>query len=265
MYSVVEFITAILLGVIEGLTEFLPISSTAHLILAQEYLPIHSVPNEIFDVIIQLGSLIAFIYIRKEFIVSNIFGLLQNKKPSLNFLSYITIAILPAIIIGMVISKYTALLRTPFVMGISLFIGGIILIMVDKYKPKDVNDDIYKVGLKNSFVVGLAQTLAFIPGVSRSGSTIVAGILCKQSRSVAIEFSFMLGLATMIAASSYSLYKYFANLELSNLPIILAAMFSSFITSLITANFLINFLKNNGLYIFGIYRILIGLFFIFIF
>ncbi|MBN9542584.1 MAG: undecaprenyl-diphosphatase UppP [Alphaproteobacteria bacterium] len=262
MYTVIEFISAIILGLVEGLTEFLPISSTAHLIFVQKFIPISSVPNELFDVVIQLGSLAAFVIIRKDFLFQNVVGFFKNQTNHRNFGLYIILAMLPAIIIGFALSDFIAELKTIPVIGTSLIIGGIILIMVDKYKPDTSNDDMYKLGFKNALVIGIIQTIAFIPGVSRSGSTICAGILTKQSRNVAVEFSFMLGLATMIAASSYSLIKYIHAFNKETAPIIIAAMVSSFLSSLFTANFLINFLKVRGLYIFGAYRIIVGFIFI---
>jgi undecaprenyl-diphosphatase len=243
---------AIILAIIEGITEFLPISSTGHMIIASAFLGIQSTPFvKLFTVAIQLGAILSV-------------GILYFKRffKSFDFYFKLLAAFVPAIIFGLLLSdKIDALLESPLGVAISLFLGGIILLFVDQwFKESDIDnsDDIsYLTAIK----IGLFQCIAMIPGVSRSGATIVGGMSQKLSRKAAAEFSFFLAMPTMFAATTKKLYDFYKDgLSLSGDEIKLLAIGNviAFIVAMLAIKFFIGFLTKNGFRIFGIYRIIVG-------
>jgi undecaprenyl-diphosphatase len=253
-------IQAIALGFIEGLTEFLPISSTGHLTLASHFLNI--VQNEqfiVFEIAIQLGAILAvvFFYWRKFF--------------NTELLAKLFIAFIPTAIVGVTIYKHIkTLLASEFIVACSLILGGIVLIIVEKYL---VNKKFFDIGFPNSdkvpptsvsyrgaFLLGVAQSVAMIPGVSRSGATIVAGLLMNIERKVLVEFTFLLAVPTMSAATLYTIYKNLNVLSVENFNHIFLGFAASFVVALLVIKFLINYIKKYDFIPFGWYRIFLGAF-----
>lgn len=244
---------ATILGIIEGLTEFLPISSTGHLIITADILGLE--PTKFlksFEIFIQLGAILAvlFLYIKK---------ITQNKKVVENLIY----AFIPTAILGFFFYDYVKIfLSKTIIIPITLIIGGIIMILVEnKIKNKKLDKEINK---KEAVLLGTIQTLAFIPGISRSGSIIVAGLLRNISRKEIVEFSFLLALPTMLAATSFDLIK--SNLDFTKNEVILLA--TGFITSFVVALFAIKtflkFISNHDFKVFGWYRIVSGILFLII-
>ena len=264
MILYIDYIKAIILGVIEGLTEFIPVSSTAHLIIGSKFLDFYLIQNNFFEIIIQSGAIMAIcvLYYRKLF--NLIFKI--NEKEQQKFALNIIIAFLHAAIIGLfthsLIKNY---LFSEYVIAISLIIGGIIMIIIEKsqndYKKIDNFSNITPaIALK----IGFFQSIAMIPGVSRSGATIIGAMISGVNRKTATEFSFFLAIPTIFGATIYDLWQNYQYLNIDNYRLILVGLLSSFLSSLFVIKWLINYVASNKFTPFAIYRIIIGIALIFI-
>jgi undecaprenyl-diphosphatase len=246
-------IQAIFLGILEGFTEFLPISSTGHLTLASHFLQIVQDDQFIvFEIAIQLGAIFAVILFFKK------------KLFDLNLLVKLFIAFLPTAIIGLTIYKYIkTMLASEFLVATTLILGGVILIVVERiYKIKVKQEKIKQdkeIDFKEAFLLGLAQSVAMIPGVSRSGATIVAGLLMNIERKLLVEFTFLLAVPTMTAATLYSLYKNKEILTTDYLSTLLLGFIFAFLTALLVIKFFLEYIKKYDFIPFGIYRIILGI------
>ncbi len=258
-------VEAIILSVVEGLTEFLPVSSTGHMVITSSLLGIEKDEfTKLFEVAIQFGAIMAVVvlYWRKFF-----------EFRRWQFYVKLTVGVIPALALGYLFSdKIDALLESPETVAISLLAGGVVLMFIDKYfkRPRIESED--QVSYGNSFIVGLWQTIAMIPGVSRSAATIIGGMSRKFSRHLAAEFSFFLAVPTMFAATAYSLfvkkwahegitrkgYEVIMSSRDNTIAFILGNLIA-FVVAMLAIRFFINFLKVYGFKIFGVYRILAGL------
>jgi undecaprenyl-diphosphatase len=247
-----NFIEAFILAVIEGLTEFLPVSSTGHMIIGSSLMNIQTDPFvKLFTICIQLGAILSVVvlYFKRFF-------------KSINFYGKLIVAFIPAAVFGYLLSdKIDTMLESPLTVAISLLIGGIILLFVDKWFNEvdvDNEDDInYLTALK----IGLFQCLAMIPGVSRSGASIVGGMSQKLSRKAAAEFSFFLAVPTMFAATAKKLldfYKEGHTITNEQLQVLAFGNIVAFIIALLAIKSFIGYLNKNGFKIFGWYRIIVG-------
>lgn len=262
MLNIVDVIKAIFLGIIESLTEFLPVSSTAHLIISSHLINFNSIANSTFEIAIQFGAILAICIIYRQRICELIFNLKDKKQQ--NFAFNIALSFLPAAVIGLLfhdlIKKF---LFSNFVIAISLISGGIIMIIIEQLNLKNNLDNIDKVSKKTAFKIGLFQVLAMIPGVSRSGSTIIGAFLCGLNRQTAATYSFFLAIPTISAASFFDLYKNRDALAMDDLALITIGLTSSFISAIFVIKWFLNFVTKNSFVIFGIYRILVGLLILF--
>ena len=246
-------IQAIFLGIIEGLTEFLPISSTGHLTLVSHFM--HIVQNDqfiVFEIAIQLGAILAVLFF------------FWKKFFDVNLLAKLFIAFLPTAIIGFTIYKYIkTLLTLEILIACTLILGGIVLIVVEGiYKIKVKEEKVFQdkeITFKEAFILGLAQSVAMVPGVSRSGATIVAGLLMNIERKVLVEFTFLLAVPTMSAATLYSLYKHKEILTTDYLSTLFLGFIFAFLTALLVIKFFLEYIKKYDFIPFGIYRIVLGL------
>lgn len=245
-------IQAIILAIIEGLTEYLPISSTGHMIIGASFLGIADHPfTKIFEVNIQFGAIIAVIVLYwKRFF------------QSFDFYIKLLIAFIPAAIIGFLLNDFIdSILENVWVVAISLLLGGIILIFIDKYFENKTHKE--NPNYKDSFVIGLFQCIAMIPGVSRSASTIIGGMFMGLTRKAAAEMSFFLAVPTMFAASAYKLLKGYKSGDLTfdneQLMLLGVGNLVAFLVAVFAIKFFIGFLQKHGFKVFGYYRIALGI------
>ncbi|MCB9427006.1 MAG: undecaprenyl-diphosphate phosphatase [Flavobacteriales bacterium] len=243
-------IQAIILAIIEGLTEFLPVSSTGHMIIASSFFGIaHEDFTKLFTIVIQLGTILSVLvlYYKRFF-------------QSVDFYLKMLVAFLPAVVLGLTLNDFIdELLENPVVVAISLVIGGFILLKVDEWFK---GSDETKVTYMTAFKIGLFQCLAMIPGTSRSGATIVGGMSQKLSRTVAAEFSFFLAIPTMLGATlkkSYDYYKAGYVLTSEEVNLLVIGNVIGFIVAILAIKSFIGYLSKNGFKLFGYYRIAIGL------
>jgi len=250
---------AALLGFIEGLTEFLPVSSTGHLILFGHYLGFSS-PGRSFEVLIQLGAILAIlsVYFWKLWGIAR--GMFSSRETQL-FVAGVLLAFLPAAIIGVFAHSFIkGVLFNPFVVCISLIAGGLVLLAVDETKFEIKHETIETFSPMMCLKIGLFQCLAMIPGVSRSGATIVGAMLFGASKRAAAEFSFFLAMPTMAGAFAYDLYKNHKLLAFDDVMAVGIGFVMAFITGLIVVRGLLNFVSNYGFTPFAWWRIIVGSF-----
>lgn len=253
-----ELFKATILGIIEGLTEFIPVSSTAHLLLASELIDFTAIQNNIFEIVIQLGAILAIAVIYRKKIIDLLINFKQKSQQK--FIINIVLAFLPAAIIG---AAFHGLIKSLFfnnlTIAITLILGGFIMILIERKPRKIYTNDLDKITPKTAFFVGIFQCLAMIPGVSRSGSTIIGGLLLGLNRKVATEFSFFLALPTIAAASVYDFAKNASELSFDDLEIIAVGLIASFFSALVVVKWFVNFVSKNSFVSFGIYRIIVGI------
>lgn len=248
-----NIIDAIILAIIEGLTEFLPVSSTGHMIIGSSFMGIADEDfTKLFTIFIQLGAILSVVvlYFKRFF-------------KSLNFYYKLFIAFIPAAIFGVLFSDYIdELLENTLAVAISLLVGGIILLFVDKWFNKPVYQEEEEIDYLTALKIGFFQCIAMIPGVSRSGASIVGGMSQKLSRQLAAEFSFFLAVPTMLAATAKKLIDYFEaghTINSDQIKILAVGNIVAFIVALIAIKSFIGFLNKNGFKLFGYYRIILGL------
>lgn len=258
MLHFADLIKAVVLGIVEGLTEFVPVSSTAHLLITSYLIDFQSVKNGTFEIVIQLGAIMAICVVYHKKILSLLVNFKQKNQQ--NLIINIALAFLPAAIIGLMfhglIKKF---LFSNFVIALTLIFGGILMIIIDRKERKSDVLEIENIKAKTAFYIGLFQCLAMIPGFSRSGATIIGGLLVGLNRKVATEFSFFLAIPTIAAASFYDLIKNYSEIDFGGMQLILVGLVSSFISAILVIKWFINFVSKNNFIPFGIYRILIGL------
>jgi undecaprenyl-diphosphatase len=249
-----NFIHTVILGIVEGITEYLPISSTAHIDIVRSILSIPTTDFiKSFEIIIQLGAILAVVVLYAKKVLS-----------SWKYIKNIIIAFIPTGIIGFILYKLikTYLIGNIWLEAIALLIGGIIIIIFENYQSKrdQTNDEVNveNLTIKQLITLGVAQALAVIPGVSRSGAVIVSGRALKLSRSLITEFSFLLAIPTMLSASAYDIYKSGISFTSSEWGTILIGFIVSFVVAIIVVKWLIEYVKNHTFKIFGWYRIALG-------
>jgi len=249
---------AAILGVIQGVTEFLPVSSTAHLLLSERLLGFQD-PDGVFTVMIQLGSILAIMWLYRAKIVDVVAGL-ATRPDSRNFALAIIVATIPALVAGALFSKYikSVLYESPRVFAVAFIAGGIVMLMVERMRPSPTVVDAERTPLPRAFVVGLCQMLALIPGVSRSGATIVGGMAAGLDRPAAAEFSFFVAMPTMAAAFAKQLLDVRHSLSSDRAVEIGIGLVMAFVSSLLVVRPFLAFVRRAGFGPFAWYRIVLG-------
>src|ERR1700681_3459873 len=254
-----DAISAIILGVIEGVTEFLPVSSTGHLLLAERFFNLGegSFWNS-FTVLIQLGAILAIVVIYFSKLWQIALGMFSNPDDR-RFVIGVLVAFLPAVVIGLIAGKYIKeVLFNPWVVCFSLIVGGAILLWVDQLDHNPHEHDATRFPLLTYLWIGFAQCLAMIPGVSRSGASIVAAMLLGADKRAAAEFSFFLAIPTMVGAFAYDFYKNRGEMNADHLGIVAIGFVVSFITAIVVVNTFLNYVTRRGFTLFAWWRIIIG-------
>lgn len=275
---ILEVLKAVLFGVVEGITEWLPISSTGHLILVEQFVKLQEVSPEfwgMFQVVIQLGAILAVVLLYWN----KIWPITKNKKEAIKqegILSYfnkdimilwmkILVACIPAAVIGVFFDEmFEALFYNPFCIALALIIFGIAFIVIENFnakrKTKKLKETNTQITYKDAIIIGIFQLLAAIfPGTSRSGATIIGGLLIGLSRPNAAEFTFYLAIPTMLGASLLKLVKFGFAFTATELVILLVGMIVSFLVSILVIKFLMNYIKKHDFKPFGYYRIVLGI------
>jgi len=253
-----DWLMAIILGLVEGLTEFIPVSSTGHLLLLGHFLGFEST-GKTFEIVIQLGALLAIISV-----YFNRLGTLATRWPfaveSRRFLIGLLVAFAPAVVIGVFAYDFIKLVlfETPVVICVALIVGGILLLLLDRMKKVPVYLEADRYPLRVYFLIGLFQCLAMIPGVSRSGATIAGGLLLGTDKRSAAEFSFFLALPTMGAAVAYDLLQNWERLDFSDAGLIAIGFVTAFLTALAVVKLLLEFVSRHGFAPFAWWRIVVG-------
>jgi len=266
--DVVLLAKAAVMGVVEGLTEFLPVSSTGHLILAGALMGFDDEKAKVFDIAIQTGAIFAVVLVYWNKIKTTVLAL-PTQKDAQSFALNVLIAFLPAVVLGLLFGKVIkAHLFTPEVVASTFIVGGFIILWAERRQaaahgePRQASARVQTVEhmtAVDALKVGLAQCLALVPGTSRSGATIIGGMLMGLSRKAATEFTFFLAIPTLIGAGAYSLYKERALLSLADLPLFLVGLVFSFLSAWACVRWLLRFVSTHSFNGFAYYRIAFGL------
>ena len=248
----------ILLGFIEGLTEFLPVSSTGHLLLVGHFLGFQS-PGKTFEVLIQLGAILAILSVYSAKLLRMLLDLPRDARTRW-FVLAVLVAFLPAAVIGAAAHRYikAVLFETPWLICTTLVAGGVLLLFVDRMPLKPRYRDAMDFSVPTAFAIGLCQAAAMIPGVSRSGATIVGALLLGADKRSATEFSFFLAMPTMAGAFAYDLYRNYEMLGFEDVKSIALGFVVSFVTGVVVVRYLLDFVSRHGFAPFGWWRIVVG-------
>jgi undecaprenyl-diphosphatase len=249
----------VLIGVVEGLTEFLPVSSTGHIILAEELLHFQGPPGKVFEIVIQLGAILAVCFLYRVKIWTTVQGVLNRDPVSLRFAGAVIVAFLPAAVVGVAAHKYIkSVLFDPKVVAVALIVGGIAILVIERYAQRPRMKSLEEIDLKTAFLVGLCQCLAMIPGVSRAGATIMGARVFRVDRATAAEFSFFLAMPTMVGAFAFDLYKNWALLTPEDVKAIAIGFAVSFVAGAFVVRYLLDFVSRHGFSLFAWWRIAVG-------
>lgn len=251
-------VVPLLLGLLEGLTEFIPVSSTGHLLIAGHFLGFEN-SGRTFEVVIQLGAILAIIWIYLDKLVRTIGGLGHDPQAR-RFALSVLVAFLPAVAAGLLLHDYvkTVLFESPRVIATALLVGGVVLLLVDRMTIRHRHVDAEHFSWTMALGIGVAQCLSLIPGVSRSGATIVGALLMGADRRAAAEFSFFLSIPTMVAAVGYDLWDNRAALDTSAVHEIAIGFAAAFVSAMFVVRWLLAFLNQHGFALFGWWRIILG-------
>ncbi|WP_165669513.1 undecaprenyl-diphosphate phosphatase [Metapseudomonas otitidis] len=249
----------LLLGIVEGLTEFLPISSTGHQIIVADLIGFGGERFEAFNIIIQLGAILAVVWEYRRKVFDIVVGL-PRQRSAQRFTLNLLVAFFPAVVLGVafadVIHHY---LFNPITVATALVIGGVVMLWAERRQHSIEVDTVDEMTWKHALKVGCAQCLALVPGTSRSGATIIGGLVFGLSRKAATEFSFFLAMPTMVGAAVYSGYKYRALFQLADLPVFALGFVVSFIFAMLAVRALLKFIASHSYAVFAWYRIGFGL------
>lgn len=254
-----EIFTSIVLGVVEGVTEFLPISSTGHLIIVSEWFSFGEPFTTMFNIVIQLGAILAVIVLYHKRL-SPFKKTEHEQKKTWSLWKRAIIGVVPALILGFIFSDFIETnLFNPLTVAIMLIIGGFVLILVERKNQTTQYEEVEQIPFQKIVAIGFIQCLAMIPGTSRSAASIIGARLLGASRSVSVEFSFFLAIPTMLAATSYSLLSYSATISQTQWFALITGFITSFIVAVLVIRFFIHYIQKHSFVAFGYYRVILGL------
>jgi undecaprenyl-diphosphatase len=255
---------AALLGLVEGATEFIPVSSTGHLILASDWLGLVDERAKTFDIFIQLGAILAIVWIYRQRLARSVLDAGKD-QPSRRLLLNLVVAFLPAAVVGFLTHEWikSALFNSE-VVAIALIVGGVVILLIERWPPKTRIHAVDSIPPRLALGIGIAQVLALIPGTSRSGATIMGGYALGLSRTAATEFSFFLAIPTMLAATMYDLLKSWSVLGVADIPMFAVGFIVSFVSAVIVVKAFLTYVSNHTFSVFAWYRIVLGVVLLFI-
>ncbi len=263
--SIIDLIKTVILGIVEGLTEWLPISSTGHMILVDEFIKLNVTTQfkDMFLVVIQLGAIMAVVVLNFDRLNPfSSFKSRQEKHDTVVLWEKVIVASIPAAVIGLMLNKFMEEhLMTPAVVATTLIFYGILFIVIENYNKhrQPVVTDLRQLSFKRAFIIGMFQVLSLVPGTSRSGSTIIGGLIIGVSRYVATEFTFFLAIPVMFGASGLKMVKFGWHYSGAEILILVLGMVTAFVVSILSIKFLLNYIKTNDFKAFGWYRIVLGI------
>lgn len=263
MWDLLLLSKALVMGIVEGLTEFLPISSTGHLIVAGSLLNFTDEKAKIFEIVIQIAAILAVITEYKQRVLSTLFGL--GRDPVANrFAINVILAFMPLAVLGLMFGKHIkAVLFAPIPVAVAFIVGGFLILWIEKYVQRPGHQikmqTIDEMQPKDAIKLGFIQALALIPGTSRSGATILGGLWMGLSRVAAAQFSFFLAMPTLLAAGVYELYKNRHILSAADLPLFAVGSVASFVSALLCVRLLLRYITTHDFKVFAYYRIVFGL------
>jgi undecaprenyl-diphosphatase len=249
---------AAVLGLVEGATEFIPVSSTGHLIVVSDWLGLVDERAKTFDIFIQLGAILAIVWLYRARLVRTVLAAGEDPK-SRRFISNLLIAFLPAALVGFLAHDWIkARLFNPTVVAVALVVGGVLILLIERWSPVPKVHDVSDVPPRTAFGIGLAQVLSLIPGTSRSGATIMGGYALGLSRVAATEFSFFLAIPVMLAATMYDLMKSWSVLAPADAPTFAVGFVVSFLTAVVVVRAFLAYVSGHSFGAFAWYRIVFG-------
>ena len=249
---------AAILGLVEGATEFIPVSSTGHLIVVSNWLGLVDERAKTFNIFIQLGAILAIVWLYRTRLARSVTEA-RRDSAGRRLIINLMVAFLPSAIVGFLAHDWIkSRLFNPAVVAVALIVGGILILLIERWGPRSVVDDVNQVPTRSAFGVGLAQVLSLIPGTSRSGATIMGGYALGLSRTAATEFSFFLAIPVMFAATGYDLLKSWALLAAPDLPMFAVGFVVSFVSALIVVRLFVSYVSKHSFRAFAWYRIVLG-------
>ena len=252
------WLKAAILGLVEGATEFIPVSSTGHLILASNWLGLIDERAKTFDIFIQLGAILAIVWLYRGRLAHAVVAA-RGDPISRRFLLNLFIAFLPAALVGFLAHEWIkARLFSPDVVALALVAGGVLILLIERWAPEPRIESVNQVPPGTAFGIGLAQVLSLIPGTSRSGATIMGGYALGLSRTAATEFSFFLAVPVMLAATTYDLAKSWSVLAVTDIPMFAVGFIVSFVSAIIVVKAFLAYVSGHSFAVFAWYRIALG-------
>ena len=252
-----DYLAATLMGLIEGLTEFIPVSSTGHLLLVAHFLGFEQ--EKTFEVVIQLGAILAIValYAAKLW---QVFSTAHRDPAALRFIASVTLAFIPAVVFGVLAHDFikSVLFESPRLIAVMLVLGGVVLVFLERIAPPVVNEDATTLPFRKALIIGLFQCLSLVPGVSRSGATIVGARLIGVSRRASAEFSFFLSIPTMLGAVAYDLLKSRDVFDFDAVSQIGVGFVVAFVSGFFVVKWALDYISRSGFALFGWWRIIVG-------
>lgn len=258
MLDTVTLLEAAFLGLVEGLTEFIPVSSTGHLILLVDLLGFQGPPGKVFEIAIQLGAILAILAVYAP-TLWDVVVRAPTDPAARRFIRAVTLAFLPAAVVGALAHGFIkSVLFSPWVVSVALILGGVAILVIERVRPAPVHDQISAFSPRLALSIGAFQVLAMIPGVSRSGATIMGALMLGVERRTATLFSFFLAIPTMVGATVYDLYKNRNTLDFDGATVIGVGFVVAFLAALLVVRWLVGFVSRHGFGPFAWYRIVLG-------
>ena len=253
-----DLLNALILGVVEGLTEFLPISSTGHLILAGDLLGFNDERSKVFHIVIQTGAMLAIVWVYRARFATVVSGIFSDRTAQ-RFVLNLAVAFVPAAVLGLLFGNLIkTFLFKPVPVALAFVVGGLVILWIERYPRDAVILDVDDMGWKDALKVGCVQAFALIPGTSRSGATIVGGMLFGLSRRAATEFSFFLAVPTLVAAGAYDLLKHRALQSADDLGLFGVGAVTAFVSAFLCVRWLLQYIVTHDFTVFAWYRIVFG-------